>query len=103
MKKQEIVNELERMIRSFKSLKKSIQKEESNVLDFLEEQLESIKDANEVSRYSLWHPQALFFFKDSWGLSVREYFEIHGTSIDNIEGIRDISVLDSYTNKYIVL
>jgi hypothetical protein len=104
MEKERILSVLEEYMSSFKSLPQYIQDDNFNVYMFICDNHSSIKAYNIVNRHSIWHPQALFEFKNQ-GLyqSVRQYFEMNGDSADNIIGIKTMSVLDVKKNKYINL
>lgn len=101
MLKEKILRVLKEKIENFKLLPKYIQEENSSTLNFLKEQYYSIKYLNKFKRNSIWSPSAIFELK---GLkdykSLLSYFEDYGCSIDNIIGIKDLSVLDSKRNIY---
>ena len=104
MEKERILSVLETYMSSFKSLPQQIQDDNFNVYMFISDNHSSINAYGIVNRHSIWHPQALFEFKNQ-GLyqSVQQYFEMNGDSIDNIIGIKTMSVLDVKNNKYINL
>lgn len=104
MEKERILSVLEKYMSSFKSLRQDIQDENFRTYMFICDNYSSIKAYNIVNRHSIWHPQALFEFKNQ-GLyqSVQQYFEMNGDSADNIIGIKTMSVLDVKHNKYINL
>ena len=104
MEKERILSVLESYMSSFKSLPQQIQDDNFKTYMFISDNHSSINAYGIVNRHSIWHPQALFEFKNQ-GLyqSVQQYFEMNGDSIDNIIGIKTLSVLDVKHNKYINL
>lgn len=101
MLKEKILRVLKEKIENFKLLPKYIQEENSSTLNFLKEQYYSIKYLNKFKRNGIWSPSVLFELR---GLkdykSLLLYYEDYGCYIENIIGIKDLSVLDSKRNIY---
>jgi len=102
MLKEKILSVLKEKIETFKLLPKYIQEENSSALKFLKEQYRSIKSFNKFKRNGVWSPSAIFELK---GLkdykSLLLYYEDYGCYIENIIGIKELSILDSKRNTYI--
>jgi hypothetical protein len=104
MTKLEIETKLKSFINKFKKLPIHIQKDNAVVLKLFVQQYKSIKNDNIVYRNGVYHPQALFKFKNEDKCkSIKDYFETYGEKFNNIIGFQSISVLDSKTNQYIKL
>lgn len=104
MEKKIILSQLKAMLNKYKTLPLYIQKENEPIKMFIEDEYKSIKNHDKVDRETLFHPQALFEFAEViQGESIKQYFERKGESIDNIIGVKTLSVLDSKANQYISL
>lgn len=104
MEKKIILRQLSTMLIKYKTLPSYIQDENKSIKMFIIDEYKSIKNYDKVDRESLFHPQALFEFADViQGESIKQYFERKGESIDNIIGVKTLSVLDSRANQYISL
>lgn len=97
-----ILLQLQEKINKFNSLPAHIKRENINTLNALKQQYNSIKKYGIVYRGGIWHPHALFVFKNECK-SIKEYFEKYGTCYKNIVSIKPVTVLDTKQNIYIIL
>ena len=99
----EVLNGMRTYMNLFKELPIYVQKENQELLGFLQCQYRTIKLSNEVGRYSRYaSPMLLFKFnKEDDFNSIQLYFDTMGVSIDNILEFKPISLLDSKKNIYI--
>lgn len=98
----EILLQLKEKINKFNSLPVHVKKENVNTLKMLKQQYNSIKKYGTVYREGVWHPHALFVFKNECK-SIKEYFNTYGDTCKNIISIKLVTILDTNKNIYITL
>lgn len=98
----EILFKLQEKINKFKALPVYVKKENASILKMIKQQYDNIKKYGTVYRGGVWHPHALFVFKNECK-SIKEYFEKYGTGYKNIVSIKPVTVLDTKQNIYITL
>jgi len=93
MKKQEVVTRLHILIKRFNQLDKVTQKENKSVLRYLRD-MKAAAVLGKIEYKSVWHPMRLYILRgDRPSMSVKEYRETYGDSIELIEGFHPIEVL----------
>ena len=101
MKKQEVIAGLQKRIKAFNQLDKATQRENKSVKKYLQDLKKAAEDGK-IEYNSVWHPMYLYALKDDRPqISVNEYREAHGDSVELVEGFHDIQILKG--NHYVSL